>query len=204
MKEHWKYCLDLAVEALGVGSLGISAVITNKKGEVISAGRNQIYDREPSCNRLRGTILSHAEMNAIAGLPDEYTENRELTLYSTVESCPLCMGAITMSRVRKVVFASPDLWAGSSDLNKLNPYMAGKNIHISFEKGDVVKLFSVLHFASQFIIVKCTGKEPYMQAFQKQAPEYFSLAKKLSGDKEFINFIKDEDAESVMKKILGG
>lgn len=203
MKEHWKYCLDLAVEALCVGSLGISAVVTNKKGEVISAGRNQLYDNQPSCNKLRGTIISHAELNAVAGIPEEYRDNRDVILYSTVESCPVCMGAIAMSRVRKVVFASSDSYAGSSNLNQMNPYMAKKNIEISFEKGDVEKLFTVLHFASLLIIEKLTGKEPAMQAFQKQSPEYYALAKKLSADKHFLKHIEDEESDKVMNIILG-
>lgn len=36
----WDLCLDLCLEAINAGSLGISAVIADPDGEVVAKGRN--------------------------------------------------------------------------------------------------------------------------------------------------------------------
>jgi len=73
--------------------IGCVIVLNNK---IIARGHNQIYTTKNK--------LAHAEMNAIYRANDILYENRcEATLYTTYEPCPMCFGAIILSRIRRVV-----------------------------------------------------------------------------------------------------
>ena len=74
----------------------------NNRGVVLSTARNSVE------KLTDGT--AHAEMLAIqkAG---EVVGNWRLantTLYTTLEPCPMCMGAIQASRIQKVVYGAKD------------------------------------------------------------------------------------------------
>ena len=114
----WSECFKLCVDGINNGSFGIACIITNNNGKIISKGRNQLFDNKRSCNKIKNTVVSHAEINALAGLPNNEKNNRKLTLYSTVEPCPMCIGAIVMSKVKNIVIAMKDNWAGGIGLLK--------------------------------------------------------------------------------------
>lgn len=45
-------------------------------------------------------------------------EKRDITLYTTLEPCIMCLGTSIMNRVGRIVYACPDPNAGACDLNK--------------------------------------------------------------------------------------
>lgn len=50
---------------------------------------------------------AHAEINAIRQLPAELrSQMAKMTLYTTCEPCPMCMGAILFAGIGKVVFGA--------------------------------------------------------------------------------------------------
>ncbi len=67
--------------------------------------------------------LDHAEINALKELSmlDYECDSSELTIYSTLEPCLMCLGAILISGINKIVFAYEDVMGGSMscDLSKL-------------------------------------------------------------------------------------
>jgi tRNA(Arg) A34 adenosine deaminase TadA len=199
----WSRCLDLALEGMSAGSLGISTVITTPEGEVLSAGRNQSHDREESCNLIRGNFVSHAELNAIATLQGPSTERRDLILYATVEPCPMCLGAIVMSRVRKVRVASRDPWAGSVRLLDKDPYIAGKRIQADFETGIVEKLFFLLHMIQQWKRSDWKNRKEhgFFGKMEEQYPGYFPLIGLLAGDDGFADDLRKKDKERIYTRI---
>ena len=145
MLDVWDLCLDLCLEAINAGSLGISAVIVDPSGGVVAKGRNQLFDDADSCNMIRNTVVSHAEINALANLPPEHRANRDLTIYTTVEPCPMCMGALSVSRVRRVVIASKDDHTGATRLIEKDEYLKSRGFQITFIGGEYERLFFVLH-----------------------------------------------------------
>lgn len=79
-----------------------AVVVDNDKGMVLSTARNSVE------KRVDGT--AHAEMLAIQKAV-QVNENWRLsncTLYTTLEPCPMCMGAIQASRVKRVVYGTKD------------------------------------------------------------------------------------------------
>lgn len=94
-----------AAKAQAIGEVPIGAVIV-REGAVIAQAYNQRETlQEPT---------AHAELTAI------HEASRKLgtwrltgcTLYVTLEPCPMCAGAIVLSRIDRLVFGAPDPKAG--------------------------------------------------------------------------------------------
>ena len=92
--------------ALSLGEVPIGAVIVFE-GEIIGRGHNL---RETS-----NDPTSHAEMVAIRQAAEAIGHWRllETTLYVTLEPCVMCMGAIILARIPRLVYACRDPRAGA-------------------------------------------------------------------------------------------
>ena len=103
-----------AEKALAIGEVPVGAVVV-KDDKVIGRGHN--------LKESRGDPTAHAELIAIREA-SRRTGSWRLTgsvLYSTLEPCPMCMGAILQARVSKVVFASYDpRWGACGSLYDLS------------------------------------------------------------------------------------
>jgi tRNA(Arg) A34 adenosine deaminase TadA len=168
----WRACLELALEGYNAGSLGIAAVITDKANRIIAWGRNQLSDNLDSCSSIRMSSVAHAEINALHNLPQAYQGNRELTLYTTVEPCPMCLGAVAMSRVRSIKVGCADPHAGATNLLTQNDYLRRKRIAVSFEGGAVEKLCFVLHYVSIKGRLGHNPHHPILVKIKKRYPHY--------------------------------
>jgi tRNA(adenine34) deaminase len=95
-----------AETAARLGEVPIGAVVV-RGGEVVGRGHNL---RETS-----NDPTSHAEMVAIREAAAALGSWRLLdcTLYVTLEPCVMCMGAIILARIPRLVFACRDLRAGA-------------------------------------------------------------------------------------------
>ncbi len=126
----WQAALAEAWAAYGAGSIPIGAVVTDAAGQVLAYGRNHIEDDDAAAPTRRNP-LAHAELNALLVLPP-YNGRDEpaYTLYSTMEPCPLCLGAFYMSGVRTLRYAARDPYAGSVNLLGATPYLSRKPIRV--------------------------------------------------------------------------
>ncbi|MDO8752646.1 MAG: hypothetical protein Q7J80_02035, partial [Anaerolineales bacterium] len=73
---------------------------------------------------------AHAEINALLALNIDQESRHHAALYTTMEPCPLCMGAFYMSSVRTLHFAARDPYAGSVNLLGTTPYLSRKPIQV--------------------------------------------------------------------------
>lgn len=98
--------IDEAKKARSIGEVPVGAVIV-LENKIIGSGYNK---RETSKN-----ALSHAEIEAINEACKTLGSWRLLNcdLYVTLEPCPMCIGAIINSRIKKVVFGCADPKSGS-------------------------------------------------------------------------------------------
>ncbi len=95
--------------AQDLGEVPIGAVLVDGEGEVVSTGYN--------LRETKHDATAHAEMVAIRAACEKLARWRlsGLTLYVTIEPCPMCAGAIVMSRVDRVVYGSTDSRAGACE-----------------------------------------------------------------------------------------
>ncbi len=100
-----RMALDLAREAEAGGEVPVGAVIV-MAGEVIGRGRNSPIERsDPTAH---AEILAIREACAAAG---NYRLEGAI-LYTTLEPCVMCAGALVAARIAKVVFGARDLRFG--------------------------------------------------------------------------------------------
>lgn len=105
-QEFMQAALDEAAAASNLGEVPIGAVIV-LDGEIVARGHNL---RETS-----NDPTSHAEMVAIRQAARHIGHWRllETTLYVTLEPCVMCMGAIILARIPRLVYACRDPRAGA-------------------------------------------------------------------------------------------
>jgi tRNA(adenine34) deaminase len=133
LSEAWKECFEQAWVSYRNGSFPIGSVITDENGEVISTGRNKVYETAHEYGQVCNNKIAHAEINAILKIDNlETNKNRKkYSIYSTMEPCALCFGAIVMSSIKNIHFAAGDRLAGATNLVEGNDYIAGKKINVS-------------------------------------------------------------------------
>jgi len=127
----WQECLELAWTAYCDDCVPIGAVITDSEGKILSSGRNRVYPRwmwkqHPS----PGVEIAHAELEALQKLDYTGLDQHSCILYSTTEPCPLCMGALYMSGVRTLHFATRDPFAGSINMLGTTWYLERKSMKV--------------------------------------------------------------------------
>jgi tRNA(Arg) A34 adenosine deaminase TadA len=119
----WRLTLEQGWEAFRSGNPPVGAVITDAERALVALGRSRFHDPGGPSRQLAGTALAHAEVNALAQLaPGDHTD---LTLWSSLEPCPLCAAAAMISRCGRVLFLAADpMWAGAEQLPTLNEAIA--------------------------------------------------------------------------------
>lgn len=107
---------NLAIDAWNLGEVPIGAVV-EYGGEVIAKAHN--------CVESMKDPTAHAEVLALTAAAQAIGDWRMTgaTLYVTKEPCPMCSGAMVMSRMSRVVFAVRDpkmgCLGGATNLNSL-------------------------------------------------------------------------------------
>ncbi len=99
--------MEQARAAEEAGEVPVGAVIVSPEGEVVARGENRVLrDSDPT---------AHAEMVALRAAGRALGNYRlpGCTLYSTLEPCSMCSGAILHARVARLVFAASDPKAGA-------------------------------------------------------------------------------------------
>lgn len=99
--------LALAEEAGQAGEVPVAAIVVDADNQLLA---------EASNNRERGNDpTAHAEVLALrqAGQVLGSWKLIGCTLYVTLEPCPMCAGAILLSRISLLVYGADDLKAGA-------------------------------------------------------------------------------------------
>lgn len=106
----------LEAEAAGrAGELPIGAVLVLDE-EIISRGQ--------ASHKRTKSQLSHAELNALLNGGEKlWTYYKRAVLFTTVEPCPMCLGAAVMADVPHIIFAKHDQVVHSKFSVESNPYI---------------------------------------------------------------------------------
>lgn len=110
--EHFmRLALEIAAVADSEGDMGVGSLVV-KEGEIVGRGRNRISTaRDP---------MAHAETDAIAdacralGVADL----AGCTLYTTMEPCPMCAGALLNAKIDRWVVGGRFKSVGRTDLGR--------------------------------------------------------------------------------------
>jgi tRNA(adenine34) deaminase len=104
---YMKRALELAKEGERLGDIPIGAVVVDATGKIIAEAYNEReINRDPT---------AHAEVLALKRASEARGEWRMVgcTLVVTLEPCVMCSGALSLSRVDRVVYGASDPKAGA-------------------------------------------------------------------------------------------
>ncbi len=110
--EHFmREALELAAIADREGNMGVGALIV-RDGKVVGRGRNQI--------KTAKNPMVHAETDAIADACKALNTDdlSGTTLYTTMEPCPMCAGALVNARIGEWVVGGRFKAIGRTDLGR--------------------------------------------------------------------------------------
>lgn len=106
--EKWMIeALKQAYFAFENGEVPIGAVLV-RHGSILSKGSNQV--------ELLHDATAHAEMLCITSASAQLENWRlpDTILYSTLEPCAMCAGALFLSRIPRLVWGAPDIRHGAA------------------------------------------------------------------------------------------
>ena len=145
LEKGFQIAFEKAWDAYRNNTVPIGVAVMDKTDTLMATGQNQIYTDGGGVIKFHQ--IAHAEINAILNLSEIEDQNirnhiRTFTLYSTMEPCPLCFGAIVMGSIRNVKYAARDNYAGATALNESIDYIKNKKIMVTgpFEEPEIVQI----------------------------------------------------------------
>lgn len=94
--------ISAAIEAGELDEIPIGAILTSESGEILAAAGNRtITDSDPT---------AHAEILVLRRAAAEIGNYRltGATVYTTIEPCAMCAGALVNARIKRLVFGAAD------------------------------------------------------------------------------------------------
>jgi tRNA(Arg) A34 adenosine deaminase TadA len=107
----------LALKSVDSGNYGVGSIIIDAEGEVVALGHNLVYS--PS---FRSDL--HAEMvtlNYFEEKNPQITTLKGYTLYTSLESCPMCLTRLISAGINRVSYVSSDPIGGMTGSIDLLP-----------------------------------------------------------------------------------
>jgi len=98
--------LKAAENAAKTGEVPIGCVVVRDNSVIATAGNRTLTDRDPT---------AHAELLAIREAARKLGTERltDCDLYVTLEPCPMCAGAISFARIRRLYYGAADPKGGA-------------------------------------------------------------------------------------------
>lgn len=99
-KLYMNHALMQAQKASDSNEVPIGAVLVDKDGNIVARAYNQVEKKESQ--------LMHAELQVLAKATKKMKRWRlnDLTMYVTLQPCVMCMGALILSRIGRIVYAA--------------------------------------------------------------------------------------------------
>jgi len=119
--------LDQAKKALSADEFPVGCVMVHQDKILTTGSRKGTAGDFPN-------EIEHAEMIALKRLIDLEinTDKNRIILFTTLEPCLMCMGALILSGISEIVYAYEDVMGGGTgcDLTKLSPLYKNHRISI--------------------------------------------------------------------------
>ncbi|MFN0279016.1 MAG: tRNA adenosine(34) deaminase TadA [Pyrinomonadaceae bacterium] len=101
--ENWMWrAIHIARDAVKIGEVPVGAIVVDAMGRILATASNRtITDNDPT---------AHAEILALrtAALRMKNYRLTGATVYTTIEPCAMCAGALVNARIAKLVFGAHD------------------------------------------------------------------------------------------------
>jgi tRNA(adenine34) deaminase len=119
--------LSQARNALSAGEFPVGCVVVREDRILTTGARKGTAGNIPN-------EIDHAEMIALKRLADLEInrDNKKIILFTTLEPCLMCLGALILSGISEIVYAYEDIMGGglSCDLKNLMPLYKNSRISV--------------------------------------------------------------------------
>lgn len=170
---RFQVALGQAWDSFGRSGLPVGAVVSHG-GEIISAGRNRVYDAAGGDDPLQRTPLAHAEMNAIASASNDAELDR-CEVWTTQAPCSMCAAAIEFTGIAAVRYLATD---PSSPNTGTGFVSSGRSADIWVVAANMLFLHNVARVAGR--------DNPMLERSTRLEPEIVSLTLRLLDDQTLI------------------
>ncbi len=136
--DYNKYYMGLALKqakkAFQKGEFPVGCVIVQDNKVIANGARTGTNENQSSGKFKIVSEIDHAEINALKKLEnlDVEFKSEKAVLFSTMEPCLMCFGAIILSGIKKIVYAYEDPMGGgtSCDLSQMPPLYSKTKIDV--------------------------------------------------------------------------
>lgn len=107
----------LALKSVDSGNYGVGSILVGTDGRLAAMGHNRMYSPY-----FRSDL--HAEMVTVNDFEEEnpqITTLKEYTLYTSMESCPMCLTRLISAGIKRIFYVSPDPAGGMVNAIPLLP-----------------------------------------------------------------------------------
>lgn len=104
---YMRTALKQAEEALAAGEIPIGAVAVYED-QIIAIARNEKEQRQDATAHAEMLVMQRAAQNL------QRWRLEGVTIYCTLEPCPMCAGAMVNTRIKRLVYGSRDEKAGAA------------------------------------------------------------------------------------------
>ncbi|MGF7013856.1 nucleoside deaminase [Ornithinibacillus bavariensis] len=172
LSEPWKRCFLQAWKAYCHGSIPIGAVLVDSEGEIFLEGRNRVHELTAPEGQLCDCRIAHAEMNVLVQVKtSDYEKLSGATIYSTMEPCIQCFGAIILSRIKNISFAAiDDKLAGATTLEDRHGFIKSRNLNIAGPFSHLGEIQIILRTDFLLRIFDSEYADPLIAAHEKDYP----------------------------------
>lgn len=184
---QWQTAFLEAWDAFKAGSIPIGAVIADEKGNIIIKEHNRAAENE-TLNRH----ISHAEANALRSLDTSMYNPKTLTLYATMEPCPMCMGTAVMSNIKHLRYAARDTYCGAVHIKDNDPYITGQRLDYVLVGGDMEFVQLTIQSYHELGYISRGASDKVLNCFRSIDEKAVALAEKLYDEKKLDLFSEKE------------
>ena len=154
------YSIDEACKGYAEGNFPVGAVLVDSDKRIVDSAYNK--------RRTKKGFSYHAEFELI--LQNQtyiFNNHKDLTLYSSLEPCIMCLGLILINRLHRVVWAANDYWAGATH---------SYNFTSNFLRSQKCEL------TAPFSLVLQKQSVELIENYLKNSPQPQEIAKKILGE----------------------
>ena len=177
----WREAFELAWESFIGQSVPVGAVIVDAAGSIVARGRARSMEKVAAPGQLAGATVAHAEINALGQLP--VGPHPAHTVYTTLEPCVMCAGAMVIASMASVRYAGADaLWSGLERLPEINAFVGRRWPTRSGPRHDefgvLATLLPVLFYVERY------PSGDTAASHERAAPQLLALARDVAGSGE--------------------
>lgn len=141
--------IEHAQTAINQGKAGVGALLARGE-EVIAIGHNAFEETHDPINHAEIVVLHNAADRLAEMSKDD--KATELTLYSTLEPCLMCMSAISIAGIKRVVYSA--LTEDAGEEQQVVEGLTAPDIHDDLSRGEVVMIPGVQREQGKSLLVQ--------------------------------------------------